>query len=313
MTTIFFATDVHGSDVCWKKFINAGQFYRAEVLLLGGDMTGKAIIPLVRQANGSYKVTLLDQETVLKDEDEVARMEKIIADRGYYPMRLEPDQLDELSTRPESIDELFVQHAVEKMQRWAEHADQRLKGTGIKCFVCPGNDDMFAIDQVIKASKYLTLAEGRVLEIDDHYVMISTGWTTPTPWHTFRECSEDELRARIEAMTSQVQDMARCIFNVHNPPYGSGLDEAPELDAELRPMYAGRSLVPVGSKAVKEMVEKHQPPLALCGHIHEGKGMNRIGRTLCINPGSMYEQGMLLGALVKVDRSGVKQYMLTSG
>ncbi len=269
MTTIFFATDVHGSDVCCKKFINAGKFYKAEVLILGGDMTGKAIIPLVRQANGSYKVTLLDQETVLTDEDEVARMEKIIANRSYYPMRLEPDQLGELSTRPESIDELFVQHAVETMQKWAEYADQRLKGTGIKCFVCPGNDDMFAIDEVIKASEHLTLAEGRVLEVADH--------------------------------------------NVHNPPYGSGLDEAPELDAELRPRYAGRSLVPVGSRAVKEVLEKYQPPLALCGHIHEGKGMNRIGRTLCINPGSMYEQGMLLGALVKMDKSGVKQYMLTSG
>lgn len=276
-------------------------------------MTGKAIIPLVKQANGWYKVTLLDQETLLKDKDEVARMEKIIANRGYYPMRLEPDQLDELSTQPESIDELFVQHAVETMQRWAEYADQRLKGTEIKCFVCPGNDDMFVIDEVIGASQQIILAEGQVLEVDDYYVMISTGWTTPTPWHTFRECSEDELRARIEAMASQVEGMHRCIFNIHNPPYGSGLDEAPELDAELRPMYAGRSLVPVGSKAVKEMLEKYQPPLALCGHIHEGKGMSRIGRTLCINPGSMYEQGMLLGALAKVDKSGVKQYMLTSG
>jgi Icc-related predicted phosphoesterase len=291
MTTVFFATDVHGSDVCWKKFINAGKFYEAQVLILGGDMTGKAIIPLVKQANGAYKVTLLDQETLLEDEDEVARMEKIIANRGYYPMRLDPDQLDELSTRPESIDELFVQQAVETMQRWVDHADQRLKGSGIKCFVCPG----------------------QVLKIDDHYVMISTGWTTPTPWHTFRECSEDELRAKIEAMASQVEDMEHCIFNIHNPPYGSGLDEAPELDAELRPMYAGRSLVPVGSRAVKEVLEKYQPPLALCGHIHEGKGMAKIGRTLCINPGSMYEQGMLLGTLVKLDKSGVKQYMLTSG
>lgn len=143
--------------------------------------------------------------------------------------------------------------------------------------------------------------------------MISSGWSTPTPWNTFRECSEEELQKKIQAMVCQVEDMSRCIFNLHDPPYGSGLDEAPELDPQLRPKYAGRSTVAVGSKVVKEAVEKHQPLLGLFGHIHEAKGLAKIGRTVCINPGSSYEQGILLGVLVDLDGRGINRYLLTSG
>lgn len=82
---IFFATDVHGSEICWKKFVNAGKFYEVEVIILGGDMTGKAIVPIIAQGGDKYKVTLLDQETTLEGPEEVERMSNIIRNRGYYP------------------------------------------------------------------------------------------------------------------------------------------------------------------------------------------------------------------------------------
>ena len=310
---IFFATDVHGSEICWKKFINASKFYETDVLILGGDMTGKAIVPLIDQGGGKYKVTLLDQETILETKEDVDKMVATIKDRGYYPYITNPDEVSEILATTGRSDELFIKEAVKTMQHWMEYADTRLEVSGIRCFVCPGNDDMFEIDEIIKQSKHVSLAEGKVIQLDENHEMINAGWSTPTPWNTPREESEDQLRHRIQVMIDQLKNVKNSVFNLHNPPYGSGLDEAPELTKDLRPAYAGRSLVPVGSHAVLELIEKYEPLLTLHGHIHEGKGTRKYKRTLCINPGSMYEQGMLHGAVVELKPTKVGNYMLTTG
>ena len=43
---LYYASDVHGSDVCWRKFLGAGRFYGVQALIMGGDLTGKAIVPI---------------------------------------------------------------------------------------------------------------------------------------------------------------------------------------------------------------------------------------------------------------------------
>lgn len=313
ITTIFFATDVHGSEICWKKFINAGKFYEADVIILGGDMTGKAIVPIIYQGDDTYKVVLLEQESVLRGEDEVEEMVKKIRSRGYYPYRTTPDEIAELSATPGRVDELFAGEVLKTAEQWLAYADERLEGTGIRCYVAPGNDDMFELDDLICTSKHVQLVEGRVIELDKRHEMINSGWSNITPWHTFREEEEDKLRLRYEAMIAQVADVRNSVFNIHVPPHDSTLDEAPELTEDLRPTYAGNSLVPVGSHAVREVIEEYQPLLGLFGHIHEAKGAARLGRTLCINPGSVYEQCRLQGALVKLGRDKVKSYLLTTG
>jgi hypothetical protein len=310
---LFFATDVHGSEICWKKFINAGKFYNADVLILGGDMTGKAIVPIIAQGGGKYKVTLLDQETILESQEDVSKMVATIQNRGYYPYVTEPDEVNSITSTSGRSDELFLQEAIATVGRWMEYADSKLAGTGMRCFVCPGNDDMFEIDDVIRQSKHVELVEGRVIQLDEHHEMLNSGWTTPTPWNTHREESEDALRERIQAMIDQLKNVKNSVFNLHNPPYGSGLDEAPELTRDMRPAYAGRSLVPVGSHAVLELIDKYQPLLALHGHVHEGKGTRKYKRTLCVNPGSMYEQGMLHGAVIELKPDKVGNYVLTTG
>ena len=310
---IFFATDVHGSEICWKKFIGAAKFYEADILILGGDMTGKAIVPIIAQGDGKYKVTLLDQETILQSNEEVDQMVSTIKNRGYYPYVTDPDEVNEISNTPGRSDELFLKEALNTMQRWMEYADTKLNGTNLRCFVCPGNDDMFEIDDVIKQAKRVELTEGKVIQLDEHHEMINCGWTTPTPWNTHREESEDQLRQRIQVMIDQLKDVKNSVFQLHNPPYGSGLDEAPELTKDMRPAFAGRSLVPVGSHAVLELIEKYQPLLSLHGHVHEGKGTRIYKRTLCINPGSMYEQGMLHGAVVELKQNKLGTYILTTG
>lgn len=309
----FFATDVHGSEICWKKFIAAGKFYEVDTLVLGGDMTGKAIIPIIAQGNNKWKVTLLEQETILEGKEEVDKMVATIMNRGYYPHVTTPDEVKEISETPGRSDELFSDYVIKTMQRWMEYADQKLAGTGIKCYVCPGNDDVFEIDAVIESSKSVRSVEGKVVWLDDNHEMISTGWSNPTPWDTHREEDEDALLKRIGAMIAQLKNMENAVFNLHAPPYGSGLDDAPELTKDMRLAYAGRSMIPVGSKAVLQVIEKYQPLLSLHGHIHEGKGTRKYKRTLCINAGSQYEQGILQGVVVDLGPKKINSYVLTTG
>ena len=314
MIRIFFATDVHGSDICWRKFLNAGAFYQADVLILGGDMTGKALVPITQQSDGSYKATLLQQEFHLKDESEVAEMERRVGSRGYYPFRVSPEQLAEFQSEPAKVGAFFHDKMLTLLEEWMALADERLDGSGRLCFVCPGNDDAPQTDQVISRSSHVRLAEGQAIELGEGFLMLSCGWSNITPWKTYRELPEPELAAKIEAMIPPDGDMRRTVFNLHCPPHGSNLDEAPEVDELLNVKDAGRALIPVGSTAVRQAILKHQPLLSLHGHIHEGKGVARLGKTLAINPGSLYEQGVLQGAVVELDlKKGIRSYTLTTG
>ncbi len=311
---LFFATDVHGSETCWRKFLNSGKHYDADVIVLGGDMTGKALVPVVHDGGDRWHATLLENRHDLDGEDAVAEFEQAVSRRGYYPFRTTPDEVHELSQDEKRATDLFHELMLKRVEEWIALADERIGGTDLRCFVCPGNDDQFEVDEIVAAARHVELAEGRVVEVDG-FQMASTGWANVTPWKTYREEEEPKLGERIEAVVSQVTTAPeQTIFSLHCPPYASGLDEAPELTKDLRLKHAGRAPVPVGSKAVREAIERHQPALSLHGHIHEGRGNARIGRTLCINPGSSYEQGELLGAVVDLERGKkVKRFVLTSG
>lgn len=313
-TRLYFATDVHGSETCWRKFLNAGKHYEVDVLVLGGDMTGKALVPVVEEGRGRWRAALLENRYDFRTEEEVAEFEAAVGRRGYYPFRTDPDRVAELESDEELRDRLFHERMLGRIEEWMRMADERLAGTDIECFVCPGNDDQFEVDEIIAAAERVRLAEGRVVEFGD-FQMVSTGWSNRTPWDTYREEDEEDLGGRLREMTSQVTaPPEKTIYNFHCPPYRSGLDDAPEITADMRMKDAGRSTVPVGSTAVRAAIEEGQPALALHGHIHEARGNTRIGRTLCINPGSSYEQGQLLGALVNLDgRKKVKRFVLTSG
>lgn len=312
MTRIFFATDIHGSEVCWRKFLNAPGFYGVSVLILGGDMTGKALIPIVGGGN-HYEVTLQEHRYVLESEDDVRRMERRIAGHGYYSVRVSHDDMTELQSDARLVDRLFQQQMQSTLEHWMALAAEKLAAQSVRCYVCPGNDDRPETDEVIAQSNVVELAEGRALEVDG-VEMISTGWSNPTPWETYRECSEEQLAARMARMIAGLRDPGRAIFNLHCPPYRSKLDDAPALDSALRPLHGGQLLRPVGSTAVRDAIMRYQPILSLHGHIHEARGVARLGRTLAINPGSSYETGILQGTVIEIDaRRGVRTYALVSG
>jgi Icc-related predicted phosphoesterase len=310
---IFFATDIHGSEVCWRKFLNAAAFYKADMVILGGDVTGKVMIPIISY-QGYWQVTLRGESIRMDTAQELAEVERQIRNRGSYPAIVTPDELQVLSEEEGAVDRRFSDEMIRSLDRWLDMADGKLRGGEIGCIVNGGNDDIWEIDQVIESSPCVTFAEGKVLDLDGFH-LVSMGWTNPTPWDTFREAPEDELAAKIEAVAGLVPDMGRAIFNFHAPPYGTGLDEAPALDSTLRPTHGGAVMKPVGSVAVRDSITKHQPMLSVHGHIHESRGIKKMGRTLAINPGSVYGDGVLQGAVIDLDpkKAKVSRYLLVNG
>ena len=310
---IFFATDIHGSEVCWKKFLNAAAFYKADLVILGGDVTGKVMVPIV-VGKGFYEVTLSGVTHHLETEEEVRTIETQIRNRGFYPTRISPEELATLNEEDGSIDRRFTVEMVHTLDRWLDMADGKLKGGEIPCFVNGGNDDTFDIDPVIEASPCVTFTEGKVVDLGGFY-LASMGYTNPTPWDTFREGSEEDLAKRIDDVVNQIPDMDRAIFNFHAPPFNSGLDDAPALDENLRPTHGGAVMKPVGSTAVRDAITSRQPMLSVHGHIHESKGVTKIGRTLAINPGSVYTDGVLQGAVIDLNekKKKVTRYILVNG
>ena len=298
VTRIFFATDIHGSTACWRKFINSADFYEADVLILGGDTTGKAIFPIVDEGE-QYTYTRQGDEHTISDEDELDDLLESLENTGYYPYVMEQaeyERLQEADDADDRQDEIFIAEMKSRIEEWIEFGEERLDDTPV--YASPGNDDPFEIDEVWESSDLVRLVEGEVVDIGQGYQMASSGWTHPTPWDTDREETEAELRERLEAVVGSVDDYDRAIFNFHEPPYDSGLDEAPELDEDLRPKFGAQSTEPVGSEAVREIIEDYQPPLSLHGHIHESRGQTEIGETTAINPGSVYSEGSLQGAVI---------------
>ena len=315
-TRIFFTTDTHGSNVVFRKFINAGKFYEAQVIILGGDITGKKVIPFVRQADGTFKVNHLDREHIIKDGEEAEAFKTSITDMGYYPYMTDPDEVQQLGGDQAAQDAIFKRLMKERISGCLDLAEERLEGTDIKCYVQPGNDDEYEIDELFEGRSRVVNPEGKVIQIDEHYTMISTGHANITPWNCPRDVPEERLQEIIDAMAGQVTDFDHCIFNFHCPPYDTILDQAPELDAEMRPqleMGGKPHMVPVGSPAIRRAIDQYQPRLGLHGHIHESRGSQKLGRTLCLNPGSEYGEGVLRGVIVDIDKKGVKSFTFTSG
>jgi Icc-related predicted phosphoesterase len=309
---IFYTTDVHGSEKCFRKFVSAAKFYKANVVILGGDITGKMIVPVVEK-EGNFSATY-DGANITASETDVGALESSIRNAGLYPYRTSVSEVEELRSSPDKVDALFTQLMVGSIGSWMSILDENLRGMEVKCFITPGNDDRHAIDAAVGKSTVAVNPEGRVIDIGG-YEMLSTGYSNPTPWNTPRECSEEELATKIEAMVGQVKDMGRCIFNLHCPPYDSGLDSAPKLDENLKQVIQGGEIImaPAGSVSVRKEIEMHGPMLGLHGHIHESRGSAKIGRTLCLNPGSEYSTGILRGLVVNLANGKVKSYQLTSG
>jgi Icc-related predicted phosphoesterase len=315
VSRIYFITDVHGSTRCFKKFLNAANFYKADILILGGDITGKVVVPIVEQSDGSYNCNFQGDELHLKSRKDVDELMAKASDSGSYCKVMGEKEFEELSTNPSKVTELFNQLMVERVKGWVSLAEERLGKTKVKCFISPGNDDILGIDPILSSSSYVVNPEERVVNIDGHHEMITLGTTNHTPWHSPREVDEDVLQKKIEGMAGGVKNMASAIFNIHVPPINTLLDQAPQVDESLRVVVKSGQvqIISAGSSACRAAIEKYKPMLGLHGHIHESRGIAKLGKTMCANPGSEYGEGILRGFLADLDGGRIKSYLLTSG
>jgi Icc-related predicted phosphoesterase len=313
-TRVFFCTDIHGSNICFRKFLGAAQFYNANTIICSGDLTGKLMVPIVQRTDRSY-VVRWPIEKEIKNSKELEEVETLVSNSGYYPYRTNSEEVRELMADKDKENAVINHLMIERVKQWCDLADGFLKDKTTKCYLSPGNDDIQEIDPILNEAHFVLNPEAKVTDIDGIREMITLGYSNPTPWDLPRDTTEEQLGNKIEALMSQVKDPKNILLNVHVPPYNSGLDTAPDLDETLKPkMYDGNALTkPVGSTAVRAAIEKYQPLMGLHGHIHEIKAAVKIGRTVCINGGSEYGEGILRGAIIDFDDRGLRSYQFVAG
>lgn len=306
-TKFLFATDLHGSEQVWRKFLNCAKYFNLDALVISGDMTGKLIIPMIARPDSKYEATLLGEKNILSKK-ELEAFDKKVRFSGYYPLLVTQEEFERLNNDQKHLDETFERLMVKTMKHWLSLIPEKVP-EHVKVVLCPGNDDSFIIDDVIKKDPRVIFGEGNVLDLDGEHEVATSGWTTPTPWDTPRECSEEELLEKLEEVISKIERIETSVFCFHCPPYGTGIDDAVKLDKNLKPVYVRGTpvMIPVGSKSVRKVIKKYQPLLALHGHIHESCGFMKIGRTYCINPGSEYSEGILRAFLVEINGKKVKK------
>ncbi|HYR50191.1 MAG TPA: metallophosphoesterase [Candidatus Eisenbacteria bacterium] len=309
---IYFATDIHGSDRCFRKFLAAAESYDADALVLGGDIAGKGLVPIHSQ-NGTLSAKVRG-ELVSVPRDEEQRLRAEINRLGFYSILTDQEEVERMESEPSYLVRAFERAITEQIEGWCKLAEERL-APKVRCIITPGNDDPKAIDPVLKAAPRIESPEAEICDLGP-VVMASCGDVTPTPWNTEREYPEEELGRRLEAILDGAPAGSKVVVNFHCPPYGSGLDFAAELDPQLRPVIRGGrpSIIPVGSKAVRDVIKRYQPLVGLHGHIHESKGAQKIGSTMCLNPGSDYSADVLRGAIVDFAQDGSYiDFLFTTG
>ena len=316
---VFYAADLHGSTPTWRKFVNAATFYGADVLVFGGDLMGKALVPIVRRGGGLHAEVAGDPVDV--DESDLPALTSRIEVAGHYWKIVEPDEHAALAGDPLLVEGEAQDLGRQRLRSWIAFARERLDGTGVRVLLTGGNDDPAAVLEVLDDERddRIVPAEGSIVDLDGEHEMITVGVSTRTPWDTPREASEAEIAGLIEGQVGGVRDPSRCVFNLHCPPKDTILDRCLKVEVvpgQLpRPVReAGRFVTTGGgSVAVRDAIERHQPLVSLHGHIHESPGRLKLGRSYCFNPGSEYQHGRLEGVLLRLDGVRVVAYQHTSG
>ena len=281
---------------------------------------GKFLVPIVHEHDSHYRMTLQGTLEHMDGADALQAAKERIETLGFYHITVEEDELHAMQADQAQIDATFHRLARERIERWIALADERLAGTDVKWYVTGGNDDppdvLTVFDEV--RSEHVVNCEGRIVMVDDIYPMANCGYSNPTPWQTPREVDEETLEQLLEKAVQGVDDYTSAIFNLHVPPYDCTLDDCPKLDWSTdppSPIVVGGvpQSAPAGSTAVRKIIEKYKPLLALTGHIHESRGLVNLGRTTVINPGSEYGEGVIRGCIITLSPGKLVGYQMTAG
>ncbi len=316
---LYVCSDIHASERTWRKFLNAmrANVYKVDAAVIAGDLTGKAIIAVVKGEEGGevWNATVMGQRRVARSEQELVELERSIADLGYYTVRVTEAERAAMEADPELVKAVFHEKISHRLEEWMSLAAERLDGSGVPVYLMPGNDDEFEIDEILARSTYCQDVNERVVDLTPWHQLVSMGWSSPTPWSTPRELPEEEFLDRLSGLLRGARDARKTIIMTHVPPYDSGLDTAPLLSPDLRPTASAGDLLrgPVGSKGVRAVIEKVKPVLGVHGHIHESGGERKVGSTLCVNAGSESSMGVLRGFLIDLSDKGIERTLRVEG
>jgi Icc-related predicted phosphoesterase len=302
------ASDFHGSETTWRKLLNAVKLdiWKVDAILVAGDLAGKGLAPIVR-VDGGWQATIRGQTRIARTEDELAKMERQIADMGIYGEQMSAAEVETLED-PGVLAEHFNRAIYRRLESWMRLAEERLEPKGVPMYVIPGNDDPGVVDAAIATSSYVQNVDRKIGLLPDGREIIGLAHANPTPWATPRELPDDELGTTAESLVKQLEKPRQAVIMFHCPPYGISIDEAPKLDDQLRPVMTatgGLMSIPVGSQGIRDVISRFQPALGAHGHIHESGGHASLGKTVCVNAGSEYTAGVLRAYIVHLDKDRV--------
>ena len=303
MHKVLHTSDLHGSTICFEKLIEVAAASNANAVVISGDLTGKFFVPIIQLRGGLYESYVGEIKETAKDGDELADLERRISTLGGYSKVFSKEEFVHFKDCNGDQLELFDKEMRHRLQEWLWYAARKLRPLGVRLLITAGNDDVWSIDDLLRADPYVEAIDFGPVTLWEDCEVIGESYGNPTPYHCPRDVSERELKARLAGKMSNLKKPEGAILVAHVPPYNSGIDSAPKLDSERRPIVKGGQILmaPAGSTAVREVIEEYQPLVSLHGHIHEDPGKGTIGKTVCFNPGSEYHNGTLRGIVIRFD------------
>lgn len=312
MERIYYTCDIHGSEMTFKKFLNAAEMYGVNTMILAGDLSGKGFTLVEHDGQENYKTKIYNEEWTASGSEQFEVLKRKMKTLGFYFKIGTKSELEEYFASPKLCQEEYDRLAYDRMVNWIERMEEKFKPAAVKIYVLAGNDDADNIKQTLGLSDYIVDVEDQIVMITESNEMLSEGHSNPTPWNTPREVSEEALAKLLESKTKKLEHPERSIFNIHVPPINSIIDSVTDIDPKTLKRDL-RRIRGAGSQAVRDAIEKYQPLVGLHGHIHESRGEFKLGSTVCLNPGSEYAEGILRGVIIAVDDKKMRGYQFTAG
>jgi hypothetical protein len=307
---LLFAADLHGSEIVFKKIFSCAKTNNVDAIIISGDLTGSIVVPII--ADGDKYFCKSFGSNINIDGSELNEFKENISNTGAYPIIISQREYEEL-LKSIQIDKNKLTNLVEiRLSKWVAYAEEISNELNIRVLMMSGNSDPYDIDKIIGKSKIIRNPDYATIELFKLYSIVGESNANKSPFNCLRDIDDEELYKKIKKKVDRIdqKDMGTAIFVFHAPPFNSTLDNAIEVDKNLKPVLMGGHAMtkPAGSRGVRKIIENYQPMLSLHGHMHESSAVAKIGRTLCVNPGSEYSCGIMRALLIYLEKDSVKDY-----
>lgn len=278
---ILYTADLHGNQILVEKLVKLSNY--SDTLILGGDLCATHFIPIIDDGS---EITLYEFNRAVRLENSkqaLIQKEKLFQN-GFISWYGSLKNFRKLNK------EEYQTKIQEKSLRATLN---KLKTSFENILLILGNDDSSALEKNLNKNKNkkVTNLNEKVIKLNG-YEFVGFSYVPITPFNTYFELTEFELERRLKPLLSRIKNYSSSVWIFHSPPYNSGLDLT--------------AFGPVGSKSIKHFIQERQPKLFLCGHIHESPNLVKLGKTICINPGSEPNLGLLKAVLIDLNRMRIK-------